>query len=250
MPIDLHVWSGVHSHSRRLARAPGPGRGGSRRRAAGDRIAAGRQPRWRSRAAHAKDRRRRSAYTGIANWSYRRWYIPPLRASPKTATKVSCGYSIGFVALGVGVCSQCTTGYAAQARCFPRARGPAGNSVRCRSAFPSPNLQPEKLRRFVTRPTGRAMSTAMDGDGLSEVRSPSPMFRASKSVLHARAPPEGSLLRRLSSGSSVPGNGSLHSAGMDATEPGPRWFSWAAAVLTAPWSVDGTGPLEDALPSL
>ena len=117
-----------------------------------------------------------------------------------------------------------------------------------RSAFPpQPSLQPEKL---IDACASSAPMSAMGGDGLSEVRSPSPMFRASKSVLHARAPPEGSLLRRLSSGSSVPGNGSLHSAGMDATEPGPRWFSWAAAVLTAPWSVDGRGPLEDALPSL
>jgi hypothetical protein len=110
-----------------------------------------------------------------------------------------------------------------------------------------PNPATEKL---IDACASSAPMSAMGGDGLSEVRSPSPMFRASKSVLRARAPPEGSLLRRLSSGSSVPGNGSLHSAGMDATEPGPRWFSWAAAVLTAPWSVDGRGPLEDALPSL
>ena len=145
----------------------------------------------------------------------------------------------------VCVCSQCATGYAVQARCLPREHQ---SQVR----VSTPILQPEKLSdAWLTRHThAAAMSTAMGGDGLSEVRSPSPMFRASKSVLHARAPPEGSLLRRLSSGSSVPGNGSLHSAGMDATEPGPRWFSWAAAVLTAPWSVDGRGPLEDALPSL
>ena len=125
----------------------------------------------------------------------------------------------------------------------------ANSCTRCH-----PNPATEKLIELwlttQTHAPPAAMSTAMGGDGLSEVRSPSPMFRASKSVLRARAPPEGSLLRRLSSGSSVPGNGSLHSAGMDATEPGPRWFSWAAAVLTAPWSVDGRGPLEDALPSL
>ena len=83
LPIDSHVWSGVHTHSRRLARAAGPARGGSRRRAAGDRIAAGRQPRRWSRAAHAKDRRRRPSYTGVANGSYRRYvharvvYIDP-----------------------------------------------------------------------------------------------------------------------------------------------------------------------------
>ena len=83
---------------------------------------------------------------------------------------------------------------------------------------------------------------------------PSPMFRASRLVLQARAPPEGSLLRRFSSGSSVPGDGlvqrRLSGAGLDTTVHGPRGFSWAAAVLTAPWSVDGRGPLDDALPSI
>ena len=152
----------------------------------------------------------------------------------------------------VCVCSQCATGYAVQARCLPRARAPAAGTPISGSAFPPQTCNPRSLSTLglTTHTHAEPMSNVMGGDGLSEVRSPSPMFRASKSVLHARAPPEGSLLRRLSSGSSVPGNGSLHSAGMDATEPGPRWFSWAAAVLTAPWSVDGRGPLEDALPSL
>ena len=141
----------------------------------------------------------------------------------------------------VCVCSQCTTGCAAQAHCLPR----------CAPAHSGPRFHPKPAtRELIDACASSASMSAMGGDGFSEVRSPSPMFRASKSVLRARAPPEGSLLRRLSSGSSVPGNGSLHSAGMDATEPGPRWFSWAAAVLTAPWSVDGRGPLEDALPSL
>ena len=181
-----------------------------------------------------------------------RWTHKGGRGSPCWAHRchhLTSGGSPRGLDLGSGVCavvcvcSECTTGYAAQAGCreLPEVR------------VSIPTLQPKLIELWLTTQTHAppaAMSTAMGGDGLSEVRSPSPMFRASRSVLHARAPPEGSLLRRLSSGSSVPGNGSLHSAGMDATEPGPRWFSWAAAVLTAPWSVDGRGPLEDALPSL
>eukprot|EP00964_Phaeocystis_antarctica_P014137 scaffold7781_cov57-Phaeocystis_antarctica.AAC.8 len=91
-------------------------------------------------------------------------------------------------------------------------------------------------------------------DAEPEPRSPSPMFRASRLVLQARAPPEGSLLRRFSSGSSVPGDGLLQrrlsGAGLDTSVHGPRGLSWAAAVLTAPWSVDGRGAPDDAFPSL
>lgn len=196
MPIDLHVWSGVHSHSRRLARAPGPGRGGSRRRAAGDRIAAGRQPRWRSRAAHAKDRRRRSAYTGIANWSYRRWYIPPLRASPKTATKVSCGYSIGFVALGVGV-SVCAVSVLLATRpkraAFPGLVGQPGTALQVRVSIPKPATREASTLRDETHRTRdehrhgrrRAFRGAIAVANVSCVKVRAPRSRAARRQLAA-----------------------------------------------------------------
>ena len=141
MPIDLHVWPGVHTHSRRLARAPGPGRGGSRRRAAGDRLAAGRQPRRRSRAAHAKDRRRRPAYTGVANGSYRRYVHACSIHRPRPSLS-------RFGSRCVCVCSQCATGYAVQARCLPRARAPAAGTPISGSAFPPQPCNREAHRRL------------------------------------------------------------------------------------------------------
>jgi hypothetical protein len=90
---------------------------------------------------------------------------------------------------------------------------------------------------------GFAIALARQCFVASETRAPS-----------SRVRPEGSLLRRFSSplltGSSVPqhpGDGSLQrrvsGAGPDTIVHGLRGVSWAAAVLTAPWSADA--PLDD-----